>query len=130
MSFNFEMCLIVFYFAYAFLITHSFKINMYDVSHSETVLFTSIYLINVMIYLNLRANAAQPACFMPHYENMSVYYQYDKNMFLLSTKFLFVMTASPSSLTVVNSNFQPLEVVSRYCDPQLQVDGNYSYLGN
>ena len=27
-------------------------------------------------------------------------------------------------------NFQPLEVVSRYCDTQLQVAENYSYLVN
>ena len=27
-------------------------------------------------------------------------------------------------------NFQPLEVVSRYCDPQPQVVENYSYLSN
>ena len=31
---------------------------------------------------------------------------------------------------MVNLNFQPLEVVSRYRDPQLQVVENYSYLFN
>ena len=29
-----------------------------------------------------------------------------------------------------NLNFQPLEVVSHYRDPQLQVNANYSYLFN
>ena len=31
---------------------------------------------------------------------------------------------------VIYFNFQPLEVVSRYRDPQLQVAENYSYLFN
>ena len=29
---------------------------------------------------------------------------------------------------IIYLNFHPLEVVSRYCDPQLQVAENYSYL--
>ena len=31
---------------------------------------------------------------------------------------------------IIYLNFHPLEVVSRYRDPQLQVGGNYSYLLN
>ena len=40
--------------------------------------------------------------------------------------FLFILNFQ--SATVNNLNFHPLEVVSRYRDPQLQVDENYSYL--
>ena len=32
------------------------------------------------------------------------------------------------SATLYNLNVHPLEVVSRFCDPQLQVGENYSYL--
>ena len=35
---------------------------------------------------------------------------------------------SPLLVRSSNLNFQPLEVVSRYRDPQLQVDENYPYL--
>ena len=36
----------------------------------------------------------------------------------------------PFPAKVIYLNFQPLEVVSRYRDPQLQVAENYSYLFN
>ena len=36
----------------------------------------------------------------------------------------------PYTATLNNSNFHPLEVVSRYRDALLQVDVNYSYLPN
>ena len=35
---------------------------------------------------------------------------------------------NPHSAKLIYSNFQPLEVVSRYRDPQLQVAENYSHL--
>ena len=35
---------------------------------------------------------------------------------------------NPYPAKVIHLNFHPLEVVSRYRDPQLQVDENYSYL--
>ena len=37
---------------------------------------------------------------------------------------------NPSTAMLLNLNFQPLEVVSRYRDAQLQVAENYSYLLN
>ena len=37
---------------------------------------------------------------------------------------------NPYSSTVIYYNFKPLEVVSRYRDPQLQVAENYLYLFN
>ena len=37
---------------------------------------------------------------------------------------------NPYSAKINNLNFQPLEVVSRYRDPQLQVAENYSHLFN
>ena len=36
----------------------------------------------------------------------------------------------PYHATVIYLNFHPLEVVSRYREPQLQVGENYSYLFN
>ena len=38
------------------------------------------------------------------------------------------VTINPYPAKVNNFNFQPLEVVSRYRDPQLQVAENYCYL--
>ena len=37
---------------------------------------------------------------------------------------------NPYSAKVIYLNFQPLDVVSRYRDPQLQVAENYSHLFN
>ena len=37
---------------------------------------------------------------------------------------------NPYPAKLISSNFHPLEVVSRYRDPQLQVGENYSYLFN
>ena len=37
---------------------------------------------------------------------------------------------NPNTAKLNNLNFHPLEVVSRYRDPQFQVGGNYSYLYN
>ena len=37
---------------------------------------------------------------------------------------------NPQSAKLNHLNFHPLEVVSRYRDPQLQVGENYSYLFN
>ena len=37
---------------------------------------------------------------------------------------------NPHPAEVIYLNFQPLEVVSRYRDPQLQVAENYKYLIN
>ena len=42
--------------------------------------------------------------------------------------FLYFFNPYPAKLK--NLNFQPLEVVRRYRDPQLQVAGNYWYLFN
>ena len=39
-------------------------------------------------------------------------------------------SVNPCSVTKNNLNFHPLEVVSRYRDPQLQVGENYSCLFN
>ena len=39
-------------------------------------------------------------------------------------------TSTSKSATLYNLNFHPLEVVSRYRDPQLQVGENYSCLFN
>ena len=50
------------------------------------------------------------------------------------TNFLMILAwacpFNPSPAKLIYLNFQPLEVVSRYCDPQLQVGENYSYLFN
>ena len=35
---------------------------------------------------------------------------------------------NPLSAELYNLNYHPLEVVFRYCDPQLQVGDSYSYL--
>ena len=40
------------------------------------------------------------------------------------------MCINPHSAKVIYLNFHPLEVVSRYRDPQLEVVENYSYLFN
>ena len=49
----------------------------------------------------------------------------------LYTHFLIVVARlNPQSAKLHKLNFQPLEVVSRYRDPQLQVGENYSYLFN
>ena len=37
------------------------------------------------------------------------------------------LLTNPDAAKLINLNFHPLEVVSRYRDPQLQVDENYSY---
>ena len=37
---------------------------------------------------------------------------------------------NPYPANLIYLNFHPLEVASRYRDPQLQVGGNYSYLLN
>ena len=37
---------------------------------------------------------------------------------------------NPYPAKLIDLNFQPLEVVSRYCDPQLQVGEKYLYLFN
>ena len=42
----------------------------------------------------------------------------------------FVGSLTPFSAELINLNFQPLEVVSRYRDPQFQVAENYSYFFN
>ena len=46
--------------------------------------------------------------------------------------FVWKLTAhlDPYPAKLIYLNFQPLEVVSRYRDPQLQVAENYSYLFN
>ena len=43
---------------------------------------------------------------------------------------LHVLMVKPQSPELRNFYFQPLEVVSRYRDPQLQVTGNLGYLRN
>ena len=40
------------------------------------------------------------------------------------------LNANPCHAKLIYLNFHPLEVVSRYRDPQLQVGENYSYLFN
>ena len=47
-----------------------------------------------------------------------------------ATKLLSTSAINPYHTKLVNLYFQPLEVVFRYRDPQLQVAENYSYLFN
>ena len=46
---------------------------------------------------------------------------------MIYTKYFSAVRANPYSAKLIYYNFQPLEVVSRYRDPQLQVGENYSY---
>ena len=41
-----------------------------------------------------------------------------------------LLNSNPQSATLYNLNFHPLEVVSRYREPQLQVGENYRFLFN
>ena len=49
---------------------------------------------------------------------------------LLGPKMYVIHTIDPWTAKLNNLNFHPLEVVSRYRDPQLQVGENYSYSFN
>ena len=42
----------------------------------------------------------------------------------------FKLTPNPHLAKLIYLNFHPLEIVSRYRDPQLQVSENYSWLFN
>ena len=44
--------------------------------------------------------------------------------------FIRITAVDPYHAKLINLNFHPLEVVSRYRDPQLQVAENYSYMFN
>ena len=48
----------------------------------------------------------------------------------LDERLMFAGPEAPSASATSNLNFNPLEVVSRYRDPQLQVAENYSNLFN
>ena len=50
---------------------------------------------------------------------------------MLTDSFIYDVThCNPYPAKIIHLNFQPLEVVSRYRDPQIQVGENYSYLFN
>ena len=84
-----------------------------------------------MFFLFLRWSRRLPVCIAHIIAAVSLAMLTISSFFI--RKFPFHMPVHlihPYSPKLIYLNFQPLEVVSRYRDPQLQVAENYSYLFN